>query len=126
MSDFEERYRGTLAEGLAPAVHLPTWRTPVKSGNIDDNDPTQLMLKLKRPLKNLDGSEIAELHLAEPSARQWIDATKEIGAEADLKLIELVTNLPATVLGTMAASDFSRATRFLSDFARVSLKTGAN
>jgi len=98
----------------------------MKSSTIDGADSTQLMLKLKRPLKNLDGAEIAELHLAEPTARQWIEATKLMGPETDLKLIELVTNLPSSVLEAMSVSDFARASRFLSDFARVSPEIGAN
>lgn len=89
----------------------------MRSAAIKPDDPTLKVFKLSRPLKNLDGQDIAELHLAEPSARQWIEAIKRNDGEADHRLLCAVSGLDGSVIDQMSIGDFTRCTLFLASFA---------
>ena len=70
------------------------------------------------------GGEVAEISLREPTARQVRDAERELGAEApwvnsvayELRLIGLVSGLPAAALDALPVGAANYASTFLQEF----------
>ena len=90
------------------------------------DQPEELVITLKKPLKSRAGVEVAEITLREPTAGEWKTWDKLSGVEADIAAIAKVAGQPPYLIEEMAASQVVEASRYLAGFIRAGQPTGGS
>ena len=88
------------------------------------DQPDELVIELKKPVKNKAGDEITEIKLREPTAAEWREWDKLAGVEADIKALSKVSGQPTSVIEQMAASQLVQGAQYIGGFMQSAPETG--
>ena len=88
------------------------------------DQPDELVLTFRKPIKNKAGDEITQITLHEPTGDQWRQLDRLSGTEADIKALCVVSGQPEVVIGQMAISQIVEGARYLSGFIPPAPATG--
>ena len=92
---------------------------------VSEDDPGCATLTLRAPLK-VDGREISELKLREPTAGELRAAADGDNAiETDIRLLAIIGRVPRSAIAGMPARELMAASRFFSDSTRVAPPGGS-
>jgi hypothetical protein len=89
------------------------------------DQPDELIIEFKSPIKNKAGDEITAITLREPTGKEWRLIDNLSGTDADIKLIAKVCGQPESVIEQMVISQIVEGGRYLAGFIPPAPKTGA-
>jgi hypothetical protein len=90
------------------------------------DQPDELVIEFKTPIKNKAGDVITQITLREPTAAEWRKWDKLAGVDADIQAVVTVSGQPLSVIEQMAASQLVEGSNYIAGFLQPALKGGVS